>query len=99
MAEEPSAPAGADRHLLMQSLNRPLIQMSEAMGCGKVHCDLSASFPNAISIGSGHYELVPSFLPVSSLNNHVLAIFQSRLAVSGEIPRTSAVSSTLNPPK
>jgi hypothetical protein len=39
------------------------------------------------------------FFPDSSPNNHALATFQSRLAVSGEIFRTSAVSATLNPPK
>src|ERR1035438_7616358 len=37
--------------------------------------------------------------PVSAANNHALAIFQSRLTVSGEISMTSAVSSILNPPK
>ena len=46
-----------------------------------------------------YFRLVRSFSVVSSLNNHALAIFQSRLTVSGEIFRTSAVSSTLNPPK
>ena len=43
--------------------------------------------------------LVRSCFPVSAPNNHALAILQSRLTVSGEIPRSSAVSSTLNPPK
>src|SRR4051812_18069695 len=33
------------------------------------------------------------------VNNHALASLQSRLTVSGETPTTSAVSSTLNPPK
>jgi hypothetical protein len=48
---------------------------------------------------SRRYGLAGSFSAVSSPNNQVLAIFQSRLAVSGEIPRASAVSSTLSPPK
>ena len=51
-------------------------------------------FPSA-----ARYELVWSCSPVRTPYNHALAIFQSRLTVSGEIPRTSAVSSTLNPPK
>ena len=39
------------------------------------------------------------WIRVNSPNNQVLAIFQSRLAVSCDIPRLSAVSSTLMPPK
>ena len=45
------------------------------------------------------YKPVWSCSPVRAANNHALAIFQSRLTVSGEIPKKSAVSSTLNPPK
>lgn len=45
------------------------------------------------------YDLVPAFLSANAPNNQVLATFQSRLTVSGEIPSTSAVSSTLKPPK
>ena len=37
--------------------------------------------------------------PLSSRNSQALAIFQSRNTVSGEICRTSAVSSTLKPAK
>jgi hypothetical protein len=40
-----------------------------------------------------------SYLSFSAPNNTAFAILQSRLTVSGEIPRNSAVSSTLNPPK
>ncbi len=36
---------------------------------------------------------------LSSPNNHALAIFQSRFAVSMEICKVSDVSSTLRPPK
>jgi hypothetical protein len=47
-----------------------------------------------------HLRLVlRAFSAVNSPSNHAFAIFQSRLTVSGEIFRTSAVSSTLNPPK
>ena len=49
-------------------------------------------------VESGH-ELASPCSPVRTPYSHALAIFQSRLTVSGEIPRTSAVSSTLNPPK
>src|SRR5262245_16167036 len=36
---------------------------------------------------------------LNSRNSHTLALFQSRITVSGEILRTSAVSTTLSPPK
>src|SRR5690348_9780946 len=39
------------------------------------------------------------YLLESSARSQALAIRQSRLAVSNETPRTSAVSSMLNPPK
>ena len=39
------------------------------------------------------------FFCESSRNSQLRAIFQSRMTVSGETPRTSAVSSTLRPPK
>jgi hypothetical protein len=44
-------------------------------------------------------QLPSAFLPEISLSNHTLASFQSRMTVSGEIFRTSAVSFTLRPPK
>ena len=44
-------------------------------------------------------ELAWACSPVSTPYNHALALFQSRLTRTGVIPRTSAVSSTLNPPK
>src|SRR3982074_287792 len=37
---------------------------------------------------SGYVDPLQSFSPVSSPNNHGLAIFQSRLKISGDIPRT-----------
>src|SRR5260370_12694374 len=48
---------------------------------------------------TARYALVWSCSAVSAPYNHALALFQSRLTLTGVIPRTSAVSSTLNPPK
>ena len=68
-----------------------------ATKCAKPSCCLVS--PKCRSAGPARYEPVRSFFPVSSPNSHALANFQSRFAVSGEIPRTSAVSSILKPPK
>jgi hypothetical protein len=49
--------------------------------------------------GKGRKNCHRTLILVSSRNNHALAIFQSRITVSGETFKTFAVSSTLNPPK
>jgi hypothetical protein len=65
----------------------------------RTHTCLGNQVLRASPVGVRGYELAGFFSPVSSRNNHALAIFQSRLAVSAEIRRASAVSSTLKPPK
>ena len=76
----------------------------EACGFEYLHVvDLDGAFAgraiNAPAIEAILQSVDLSFSPVSSPNSHALAIFQSRLTVSCEIPRISAVSSILNPPK
>ena len=65
---------------------------------GEAGIDVVRALGLAHSNTAGH-ELASPCSPVRTPYSHALAIFQSRLTVSGEIPRTSAVSSTLNPPK
>ena len=55
--------------------------------------------PECTATSPAPYDLVWSCSTVNTPYNHALALFQSRLTRTGVIPRTSAVSSTLNPPK